>query len=232
MHHAYTNIEGHDDDIDIKPFIRTNENQKRYWFHKYQHIYAFILYTVTYLLWITVNDFQKYFTGKVSSKKINKMSLHEHFVFWVSKLVYVFIIMVLPGLLLGWANMFIGFFIISAVCGLILSIVFQLAHVVEDAEFPMPNVDTNKIEENWFVHQLATTANFSTKSKIVSWFVGGLNFQVEHHLFPRISHIHYPALNELVKDVCKKYNVTYIEYPNLIKAIGAHIAHLRIVGSN
>ena len=232
MHHAYTNIEGHDDDIDIKPFIRTNENQKRYWFHRYQHIYAFILYTTTYLLWIAVNDFQKYFTGKVSSKKINKMSTREHLVFWVSKLVYIFIIIILPGLMLGWLNMFVGFVIISAVCGLILSIVFQLAHVVEDADFPMPDLDTNKIEENWFVHQLATTANFSTKSKIVSWFVGGLNFQVEHHLFPRISHIHYPALNELVKEVCEKYNVPYIEYPNLIKAIRAHIAHLRIVGSN
>lgn len=232
MHHAYTNIEGHDDDIDIKPFIRTNENQKRYWFHRYQHIYCFVLYTVTYLLWIGVNDFQKYFTGKVSSKKIPKMSVKEHFVFWLSKIGYILAIIIIPGMVLGWMNMLIGFLIISAVCGVVLSIVFQLAHVVEDADFPMPDPDSNKIEENWFVHQLATTANFSTRSKIVSWFVGGLNFQVEHHLFPRISHIHYPAINKLVMELCAKYNVPYIEYPNLIKAIGAHVAHLREVGTH
>ncbi len=232
MHHAYTNIEGHDDDIDIKPFIRTNENQKKYWFHRYQHVYAFVLYLVTYLLWIAVNDFQKYFTGKVASKKITGMNAREHMVFWVSKISYIFIIIIIPGLVLGWFNMLIGFLIVSGVCGLILSIVFQLAHVVEDAEFPMPDPDSNKIEENWFVHQLATTANFSTQSKIVSWFVGGLNFQVEHHLFPKISHIHYPEINKLVKEVCAKYNITYIEYPNLIEAIKAHINHLRIVGSN
>jgi len=229
MHHAYTNIEGHDDDIDIKPFIRTNANQKKYWYHKYQHIYCMILYTTTYLLWITYNDFSKYFTGKVSNRKFSPMSTREHLVFWVSKLVYIGVIIIIPGLLIGWAQTLIGYLIISAVCGLVLSIVFQLAHVVEDADFPMPD-DHNKIDENWFVHQLQTTANFSTRSKIVSWFVGGLNFQVEHHLFPKISHIHYPAINKMVKEVCAKYNITYIEYPTLWQAISAHLTHLRMVG--
>lgn len=232
MHHAYTNIEGHDDDIDIRPFIRTNANQKRYWFHRYQHIYSFVLYTITYLLWIAYNDFQKYFSGKVANRKFSKMSMREHWVFWVSKIIYILVIIVIPGMILGWINVIVGYLIAAGICGLTLSIVFQLAHVVEDTEFPVPNPDTQKIEENWFVHQLSTTANFSTRSKIISWFVGGLNFQVEHHLFPRISHIHYPEINKLVKEVCQKYNITYIEYPTLFSAIGAHISHLKLVGSH
>lgn len=231
MHHAYTNIEGHDDDIDIKPFIRTNVHQKRYWFHRYQHIYSFILYLSTYLLWIAVLDFRKYFTGKVSERKFAKMSMSEHIGFWVSKIAYTLLFIVIPIVVVGWAHALIGYFIIAGVCGLVLSIVFQLAHIVEDSEFPMPDPQSNKIEQNWFVHQLATTANFATKSKLVSWFVGGLNFQVEHHLFPKVSHIHYPAINQMVKELCQKYQVKYIEYPTVFRALQAHVSHLRIVGA-
>jgi linoleoyl-CoA desaturase len=230
MHHAYTNIEGHDDDIDIKPFIRTNENQPRYWYHRYQYIYCFLLYTLTYILWVAVRDFSKYFSGKISDKKIPKMKQHEHFGFWLSKVAYFGIFIIVPGFVLGWGPALIGYTIACAVCGLVLSIVFQLAHVVEDAGFPMPDEHTHKIDENWYVHQLSTTANFATESKIVSWFVGGLNFQVEHHLFPRISHIHYPAINKLVKELCAKYDVKYIEYPTVWSALAAHVSHLKSVG--
>jgi linoleoyl-CoA desaturase len=231
MHHAYTNIEGHDDDIDIKPLIRTNTHQPRYWYHSYQHIYSFILYTTTYIIWIAFRDFSKYFSGKVSNRKFAKMKTHEHIGFWTSKVLYAMAFLVIPIALVGWAHALIGYLIICGVCGLVLSIVFQLAHVVEDSDFPIPDEDSHKIESNWFVHQLSTTANFATKSKLVSWFVGGLNFQVEHHLFPKISHIHYPAINKLVKELCAKYEVKYIEYPTLFRAIRAHVSHLRIVGA-
>jgi linoleoyl-CoA desaturase len=94
----------------------------------------------------------------------------------------------------------------------------------------VPNVQTGKVEDEWAVHQLKTTANFATKSKFVSWFTGGLNFQIEHHLFPHISHIHYPAISEIVKDVCKEYNIHYIEYPKVRLAVASHVAHLREMG--
>ncbi len=230
MHHAYTNIEGHDDDIDIKPFIRTNENQPLYWYHRYQYIYCFLLYTLTYILWVAVRDFNKYFSGKIADKKIPAMQKHEHIGFWLSKVAYFVIFIIVPAWVLGWVPALTGYAIACAVCGLTLSIVFQLAHVVDEAAFPMPDALTHKIDENWYVHQLSTTANFATESKMVSWFVGGLNFQVEHHLFPRISHIHYPAINKLVKTLCAQYNIKYIEYPTVLKAIAAHIAHLKITG--
>jgi len=102
--------------------------------------------------------------------------------------------------------------------------------VVEGTQFPEPHPQTNKIEQEWAIHQLSTTANFATKSKLVSWFVGGLNFQVEHHLFPRISHIHYPQINKIVKATCSEFNVTYIEHPTVLKAFVSHLSHIKKLG--
>jgi len=228
-HHSYTNIEGFDDDIDIRPWIRTNENQPHKWYHKYQHIYWVVFYGFTYLYWVFSADFQKYFTGKVAGLKIKKMSTKDHIVFWLGKTLYVFLFIALPWMMLGFLPMLTGYLIVGIVCGIVLAIVFQLAHVVEDAVFPIPS-DTNKMENDWAIHQIATTANFSTRNRVISWFMGGLNFQVEHHLFPRISHIHYPELSKVVKEVCDQFNIKYIEYPTLFSALRSHIMHLKVVG--
>jgi linoleoyl-CoA desaturase len=230
IHHSYTNIEGHDDDINIRPLMRTNEHQPKLRIHRYQHIYWPVLYSMTHFWWVFQRDFLKYFTGKIAEHKIKKMNLREHLIFWFSKLVYIFIFIVLPIILLGPVAL-VGYAIVTASAGLVLSVVFQLAHVVEHTEFPVADIATDKIEETWIIHQLNTTANFSTRSRIVTWFTGGLNFQVEHHLFPRISHVHYPAIHKRVKQLCAEFNVTYIEYPTLFRALRSHIAYLRVIGS-
>lgn len=229
-HHSFTNIEGMDDDIDIEPWIRVHDEQKKYWFHRFQHIYWIVLYGITYLLWIFVQDFQKYFSGKVGETPFRKMDLKEHFIFWGSKLFYVGMAIVLPMFFVGVLQTIIGYSIIAFVCGLIIAVVFQLAHIVEDASFSTPDKAVYKIEEEWAVHQIKTTANFATKSKIVSWFTGGLNFQVEHHLFPRISHIHYPKISELVRETCAQFNIPYLEYPTVLSAVRSHVVHLKHVG--
>lgn len=232
IHHTYTNIEGQDDDIDIKPFIRTNEHQKRYWFHKYQHIYFPVLYSLTLLWWVFQRDFLKYFTGKILGFKMKKMSFGEHLIFWITKISYVFIYLVLPIMMVGVGEALLGYLVVNLVSGVVLALVFQMAHVVEDAGFPMPDEKTHKMEETWVLHQFQTTADFSTRSRIMTWFTGGLNFQLEHHLFPKISHIHYPALHKVIKDLCKKYDVRMIEYPNIFKALKSHIMYLRMVGAS
>ena len=132
--------------------------------------------------------------------------------------------------MLGWVKALLGYLIISFVTGFVISVVFQLAHIVENAEFHQSDEKVFKIENEWAIHQILTTADFATKSKIVSWFTGGLNFQVEHHLFPRISHIHYPNIRNLVKDTCKQFNIAYIEFPTLLSAIRSHVVHLKQVG--
>lgn len=229
-HHSYTNVDGLDDDIDIKPWIRTNENQPKYWYHRYQYLYWAFLYGFTYLLWVYNNDFRKYFTGKVGGLQIKKMSLKEHLIFWVSKIIYIFGFVVVPILEVGFLKSLIGYLIISFVCGWVLSVVFQLAHVVNETSFPLPDEKSNALEHEWTVHQITTTANFGTRSKILSWFVGGLNFQIEHHLFPKISHVHYPGISKIVKDVCHQYNIPYVEYSSMLRALKAHISYLKSVG--
>jgi len=230
-HHTYTNIEGMDGDIELEPFMRLHETQSKYWFHRFQHFYWVFLYGFSYLAWILVNDFKRYFTGNIgidgNSKKLNKK---EHFIFWATKLSYFAFYLVLPMLLVGIVKAIIGFAIVTFICGLVISIVFQLAHIVEKTQFPKPNLTSNKIEEEWAVHQLHTTANFATKNKVVSWLLGGLNFQVEHHLFPRISHIHYPHLNELIKETCLEFKVAYTEYKSIFKALYSHLVHLKRLG--
>jgi len=118
----------------------------------------------------------------------------------------------------------------TMVAGFVLSIVFQLAHTVEHTAFPTASEDNNTMSDEFAVHQIKTTANFATKNKLVSWLVGGLNFQIEHHLFPKISHVHYPAISNIVRAVCMEYQLQYIEYPTMRKAIGAHVRFLRDMG--
>ncbi len=230
-HHSYTNVEGMDDDIDIRPFIRVHEGQKKYWFHRYQHIYGLLLYGITYFFWVFYNDFKKYFSGKIAEHtKMQKLAWWEHVVFWATKLFYVAAFIVFPIYNVGLADTIIGYVVMVVVTGITISVVFQLAHIVEDMEFVNPEGESMKIESEWAVHQLQTTSNFATKNKFICWLLGGLNFQVEHHLFPRISHIHYPALNAIVKDTCREFNITYKEFPTLRQALYSHIVHLKQIG--
>jgi linoleoyl-CoA desaturase len=229
-HHSFTNIEGMDEDIDIKPWIRVHADQKRYWFHRFQHIYWVILYCTTYLLWVFIQDFKKYFTGKIGDIPFRKMDAKEHLIFWAGKLLYVGAFLVLPIFTVGVIETIVGYAIIAAVTGFVIAVVFQLAHIVEDAAFETPDVQNSKVESEWAVHQIQTTANFATKSKIVSWFTGGLNYQVEHHLFPRISHIHYPKIAELVRETCQQFGIPYLEYPTVLSAVRSHVVHLKQVG--
>ncbi len=231
-HHSFTNIEGMDDDIDIKPWIRVHLDQEKHWYHRFQHIYWAVLYGTTYLLWIFVQDFKKYFTGKIGDLPFRKMDMKEHVIFWITKLMHLFTFLVLPILMVGVANTLIGYAVVVFSCGFVIAVVFQLAHVVEEAVFESPASDNHKVNVEWAIHQVNTTANFATKSKIVSWFTGGLNFQVEHHLFPRISHIHYPKISQLVRETCEQFGVKYLEFPSVFSALRSHVVHLKYVGRN
>ncbi len=230
-HHTYTNIEGIDSDIDVKPFMRLHKDQPRHYYHRFQHIYWVPLYGISYLVWIFYEDFQKYFSGRFSANSDQKsLATKEHFIFWFTKTTYVAVYMVIPILMVGWLPWLIGFGIITFVCGLAISIVFQLAHVVEGTQFYSAQSQTEEHGQEWAVHQIGSTANFATSSKLLYWLLGGLNFQIEHHLFPRISHVHYPAISRLVKEACEESNIVYNEYGSMFKAVVSHLFHLRKLG--
>ncbi len=230
IHHAYTNIDGVDDDINAQPFLRMAPTQKKHFLYRYQHLYFWFLYCLLHAFWIFFSDFKKYFIKKVGDIPLKKMKPMDHAWFWIYKVVSYSLFIVLPICMVGFWDTITGFLILTFVAGFILSIVFQLAHTVEHTHFPMPDVVTSKMEDEWAIHQIKTTANFATRNPVISWLVGGLNFQVEHHLFPKISHIHYPAINKIVKQVCLEYNVGYIEYTRMHQAVASHVSFLKRMG--
>jgi linoleoyl-CoA desaturase len=230
IHHAYTNVDGVDDDIDIQPWMRMSSTQPKLKMHRYQHVYFWVLYALLYILWVFVLDYQKYFKRKIGGMPLKKMSVSDHIVFWSFKLFYLFVFIAIPIYMLGFISWMVGFLIFSLVAGFVLSIVFQLAHTVEHTHFPVPHEETGKLEDEWAIHQLKTTANFAPKNKFISWLVGGLNFQIEHHLFPKISHVHYSNLRRIIKDACAEYGVPYIEYSKMRQAVVSHVSFLKQMG--
>ncbi len=230
IHHSYTNVAGVDDDIDIQPWMRMSTSQKRLKMHKYQHFYFWVLYSMLYILWIFLLDYNKYFTSKVGEVPLKKMKLMDHINFWFFKLLNAFIFVALPIYMTSFMAWLVGFLVVTTVAGLVISIVFQLAHTVEHTAFPVANIETNKLENEWAIHQVLTTANFATNNRVVSWLVGGLNFQIEHHLFPKISHVHYPALSKIIRKACADHGLVYIEYPRVHKAIASHVHFLKQMG--
>ena len=233
LHHTYTNIHGMDEDINTKVIIRLSDKAPLYKYHRFQHIYVFFLYTMMTLLLMT-NDFIKllryYRNGML---KQQRASFNQAYTRMISlKLVYLFFMLVLPVLLtpLLWWQVLIGFLVMHFTTGFILSVIFQMAHIVEGAHQPMPN-DEGNMENAWAIHQLETTANFAPKNRFLNWFIGGLNYQVEHHLFPNISHIHYRKISRIVQQTAGEFGITYNVKPTFRSAIGSHVRMLRTLGT-
>ncbi len=230
IHHTYTNIDGIDDDIAKSPVIRQCHTQVWKPAHRLQHIYLWLVYGLSSFLWIFVIDMVKYGTKKIYTTELAKMDTSEHVIFWVSKLLYLVFYVAIPVSMVGWGAWGVGFLFMHLAMGLSLSVVFQLAHVVEETEFEVVAADDKIIENEWAIHQIKTTADFARNNKAISWFVGGLNFQVEHHLFPRISHVHYPEVSKIVEQKCKEFNIEFHAMPTMGAAIASHYRFMKMLG--
>ena len=233
LHHTYTNIHDVDEDITGKPWLRLCPSEVQKPYHRFQHIYAFGLYglmTFSFLakdfrLALTYNRQHADGTGKVAPFTRQDMG-----VLVLSKVVYALFIAVVPLVftdLTVWQWM-VGFAVLHFVAGLILSLVFQLAHIVEGVTQPLPN-GAGSIQNAWAVHQLLTTANFRC-SRLVSWYIGGLDYQIEHHLFPSVSHRHYPALAQIVRQTALEYHIPYNQKPSFGAALRSHVQMLKALG--
>ncbi len=231
IHHTYTNVDGIDDDIAKSPIIRQCESQKWVPAHKIQHLYLLPIYALSSIFWLFFMDFTKYFTRKIYTTEAWKMNTKNHVIFWATKICYLAFYILLPIKVWGFLPWLAGFFAMHAVMGLTLSLVFQLAHVVENTEFEHIGLDETKhLETAWAEFQLKTTANFAMNNKVISWFVGGLNFQIEHHLFPKISHVHYPAISKIVMAKCAEFNLPYNQYPTMLGALASHFRVMKYLG--
>lgn len=233
LHHTYTNIEGLDEDLDTGGMMRFSPHSKKVYIHKFQHIYGWFLYCLLTLQWVTYKDYRLLIVyNRKGLLRKEKISLRKAILeLTVYKLIYITYILVLPILFSGmsWQAVVIGFILLHFTAGFGLSVIFQLAHVMEDSEFPKPS-DDRKMENSWAVHQLLNTCNFSRNSRIMNWFIGGLNYQIEHHLFPHISHVHYSRIAGIVKKTALAHGLPYYEYSNFMVALREHGRMLKKMG--
>jgi linoleoyl-CoA desaturase len=233
LHHTYTNITNMDDDIATKPALRLSPHAPVNYLHRYQWIHSFFLYGLTTLYWVTAKDFIQWF--RYQKNGVNTASVTQNR--WLLlklvtlKLVYFTIFLIVPVLVfhIPILAVVIGFIVMHFLAGLILTVIFQLAHSLEGTSHPMPN-SKGIIENDWAIHQMNTTTNFAVKNKWLSWYVGGLNFQVEHHLFPKISHVHYPAIAPIVRSTAAEFHIPYLEYNTFSDALRAHVLFLKRLG--
>ena len=225
LHHTYTNIAFVDEDIEDRLVLRFSPHSKLKFIHAFQWLYAIIFYGLLTFYWAIGKDFVQYFKHIKSgvnpySKKENNINLLKIIAI---KLVYFSVIFGLP-LYINHTPIYlliIGFGLMHSVSGIILTVVFQLAHTVEGTTHPLPN-EKGIIENDWAIHQMNTTVDFSRNNPFITWYVGGLNFQVEHHLFPHVCHVHYPAISKIVEQTAKEFNVPYLVNKTLFDALSAH----------
>lgn len=233
LHHHYTNIDDHDEDIDPGKVLRLSPNKPRRKFHRFQHFYAWFLYGLMTLMWTTSKDFKQLYRyskdGVLLGRKKTYPKLLAELI--VSKVFYYAYILVIPILVLpvAWWMVILFYMVMHLICGFILTVIFQTAHVMPSSQFPIPDA-TGAVDNNWAIHQLVTTTDYAPKNRLFSWFVGGLNYQVEHHLFPAICHVHYRKISPLVKQTALKYNLPYHVQPSFLKAVVSHFKMLKTLG--
>lgn len=233
LHHTYTNIVNMDDDIDDKLVLRFSPHTKVKWFHKFQVVYAFLFYGILTLYWALLKDLVQFI--KYSKNGVNPNSTKQNVILFIqitiSKLFYFGVFLVLPMFItnLTVGQIIAGFILQHFIAGVVLTVIFQLAHTVEGTTHPIPN-ESGNIENDWAIHQLQTTVDFSRGNLFLTWYLGGLNYQVEHHLFPKICHVHYPEISKIVESTCKEFNVTYLVNDSFGKAFASHIRTLQRFG--
>lgn len=232
LHHTYTNINGYDQDIESRGPLRLSEQAPIKKFHYYQHLYAFLFYGLMTISKI-VRDFSflklYHQTGLIKYHKENND--FEYVTMFITKAVYLFIVIALPILItpFTWWQVLLGFLMMHWVAGCILTLIFQMAHLVEGAEQPMPDA-AGYIHHDWTVHQLMTTSDFGRDNDLLNWYIGGLNFQIEHHLFPNISHVHYRKIAPIIEKTAKEFGYHYNLKPTFMHAVASHIRRLKALG--
>lgn len=224
FHHRFTNLHKWDDDIETRGILRMAQDQPHKPWHRFQALYWPGVYALSTLEWLFIKDFKQYLTGKLNPYlTLPRMSLAQHLEFWLSKLAYVLAFVVLPVLMLGLWPAMVGLMVFHVTFGLFLTSVFQLAHMNDMASHPALNEDQLSVEDEWALHQLRTTVNFAPDNALATWYFGGLNYQIEHHLFPGMSHCRYADISPIVEQAVHARGITYNVYPTWRAALLAHI---------
>ena len=230
LHHTYVNIVGHDSDIDLGIIGRLSPQSPRLAFHRWQHLYLWPLYGFLAMKWHCYDDYRDLLRGRIGEHRVPRPAGSDLLVFVAGKIVFLCLMLVIPLRFHSLGTVLTFYAIAAAVAGIVLSVVFQLAHTVGEATFPVPSADTGYVDNEWAIHQVETTVDFARTSTLAAWLLGGLNFQIEHHLMPRICHIHYPALSPVVEATCRDFGVRFSEHRTFLSGVAAHYRWLRAMG--
>ena len=230
VHHTYANIAGYDDDIQMGALGRLSPHQKWLPFHRFQHLYVWPFYGLVPFKWAYFDDYRDVLRGRVGESRMPRPRGLELALFVGGKLQYLCLAFGIPLLLHPVGAVVLCYLGATLIEGAVMGVVFQLAHCVEEASFPMPNPETGRMDSHWAPHQVETAVDYARASSFVTWFVGGLNYQVEHHLLPQISHVHYPALAGLVEATCREFGLRYQYRQTLSGAVASHFRWLRRMG--
>jgi len=232
VHHTYTNIPHHDGDIHQLPILRIEPTQELWWVHRFQHIYAYMFYCLASISWVFVKDYVKFFQHQLGGYYRKTFPRKEIFRLFIYKAIYYTLFLAVPFIVidLAWYWIVLGIIAAHFVEGLSMAIVFMLAHIIEGTSFPEPGPG-GKIDMAWADLQMYTTSNFAINNPAVNYLCGGLNFQVEHHLFPKVCHIHYSKISKIVRQTAKDHNLPYLEHKSFFGAIASHTRLLKKFGA-
>jgi linoleoyl-CoA desaturase len=229
LHHTWTNVEGVDDDLEVGPLGRMSPRQRWLPVHRLQHLYMWGLYALLVPKWALFDDFYNIAIGRVGPLPLPKLAPRDWAVMMGGKALHLTLGFVIPMQFYDFSVVLAFYLLAHAVAGVTLAVTFQLAHCVDNAAF-IPVPASGRLDDDWAVHQLRTTVDFAPQSKLLSWYLGGLNFQVVHHLFPKVCHIHYPALAKIVDQTARDHGLPYLVQPKLSGALASHYRWLREMG--
>lgn len=231
FHHTFTNIAGFDTDIDFGFLGRIAPSGKRLWFHRRQHLYMWFLYALFAVKWHVFDDFRSVIRGRLGNHRIPRPGGLDLAGFIAGKAAFLSLAFVIPSLFHPLGNVVLFYLGTMSVAGFTLSLIFIMPHTAGESEFPRPDEDTGRIANPRAVHQCRVTVDFLRSNPVATWLVGGLNFHREHHLFPRICHMHYRKIAPIVDEVCEKYGVPHVDHKSYWAGLRSHYHWLREMGS-
>ena len=226
FHHSYTNISGVDSDIDLEPLLRVAPDQELLPQHRFQQFYCWPAYSLLLFKWHFVRDFTA--LAESGENGIPKPSMSEMFILFGGKFFYLAWTLLIPMLFRPAWQVILVYVAFMMIWSFVIAITFQLAHLVKESKLYPPQ--PTDMDSDWASHQVYATCNFAPTNRFISWYVGGLNHQIEHHLFPFISHVHYDAISPIVQKTCKEFKLPYHSHKTLAQALASHFEHMREMG--
>jgi linoleoyl-CoA desaturase len=202
--------------------------QPRRWY-RFQHLYIWPMYTLMGIRWQTVGDIAAFARGRIGMSALRQPRGWDLAGVLGGKAIFVAWVLVIPLFVYPWWAVLAAYLVFTMILSLVMAVTFQLAHCVEEANFSSGD-ELRADKQVWAIHEVETTVNFCPRNPVLTWLLGGLNFQIEHHLFPGVPHTHYPAISRIVRRNAERHGVRYTAQPSLWAALRSHFLHLREMG--